>query len=135
MATLDLSDSAPGLFETNFQGRNIGIAAHADGQLVTSQNPAAPGETIVIYGTGFGPVDEAQQSGEIAPARIIRTRGAAADDHCGTRRGGPVLRPDARLRGPLPSKRYPSSGTPSGEQDFVLTVNGVASNTVKIAVR
>ncbi|MEZ5391660.1 MAG: S8 family serine peptidase [Bryobacterales bacterium] len=39
IATLDLSDSAPGLFETNVQGRNIGIAAHADGQLVTAQNP------------------------------------------------------------------------------------------------
>jgi uncharacterized protein (TIGR03437 family) len=32
------------------------IAVHADYSLVTDQNPARPGETITLYGVGFGPV-------------------------------------------------------------------------------
>ncbi len=38
--------NAPGLF----------LAAHADGVPVTPEAPAAPGERIVLYGTGFGPL-------------------------------------------------------------------------------
>ncbi|MEZ5391659.1 MAG: hypothetical protein R2724_02005 [Bryobacterales bacterium] len=80
-------------------------------------------------------MDEAQQSGEIAPARIIRTRGAAAATIAG--RDAAVLFSGLTpgFVGLYQANVTLPSGTPSGEQDFVLTVNGVASNTVKIAVR
>ena len=32
------------------------LATHANGSLVTAEDPARPGEMIVFYGTGFGPI-------------------------------------------------------------------------------
>ena len=41
------------------------IAEHANGQLVTSDAPAAPGELIVLYATGLGPTVPEPAAGEI----------------------------------------------------------------------
>lgn len=56
-----LQPAAPGLFA---MGKYV-IATHANGDLVGPPNvlpgatPARPGETVVVYGTGFGPTNEA----------------------------------------------------------------------------
>jgi len=72
---LQLSDAAPGLFEFAADGRQLVIATHADGALVTAANPARAGETLILYGTGFGQVDVAQQTGVAAGASpVARTR-------------------------------------------------------------
>ncbi|MBZ5608923.1 MAG: hypothetical protein LAP38_11730 [Acidobacteriia bacterium] len=42
------------------------VAVHSDYSLVTSQNPAHPGDAITFYGTGFGPVTPLPATG--APA-------------------------------------------------------------------
>lgn len=42
------------------------VAVHADYSLVTSQNPARPGDVITLYGVGFGPVTPLPATG--APA-------------------------------------------------------------------
>jgi uncharacterized protein (TIGR03437 family) len=42
------------------------VAVHADYSLVTSQNPARPGDVITLYGIGFGPVTPSPTTG--APA-------------------------------------------------------------------
>ena len=42
------------------------VAVHADYSLVTSQNPARPGDVITLYGVGFGPVTPSAATG--APA-------------------------------------------------------------------
>jgi uncharacterized protein (TIGR03437 family) len=42
------------------------VAVHADYSLVTSQNPARPGDFITLYGVGFGPVTPLPATG--APA-------------------------------------------------------------------
>jgi len=49
---------APGLF----------AAAHQDGGLITSDSPAARGETILVFGTGFGPYQTALPDGFPAPS-------------------------------------------------------------------
>ncbi len=135
IATLDLSDSAPGLFEFELSGRNLGIVTHADGQLVTPQNPARRGETIVVWGTGFGPLTEPQQSGQPAPARIVRTRIQAAASIAG--RSAPVsfsgLAPG--FVGLYQANVTVPADAPAGEQDLVLTSNGVESNTVRIPIQ
>jgi uncharacterized protein (TIGR03437 family) len=33
------------------------VQRHADGSLITAQNPAKPGETLVLYVTGIGGLD------------------------------------------------------------------------------
>jgi uncharacterized protein (TIGR03437 family) len=39
------------------------VAVHADYSLVTSQNPAKPGDVITLYGVGFGPVAPSPATG------------------------------------------------------------------------
>ncbi len=48
---LFIEPSVPALFSMDAAGS--GLAAHADGSLVSASNPAAPGETISVYGTGM----------------------------------------------------------------------------------
>ncbi|MCH7979577.1 MAG: hypothetical protein IH935_11475, partial [Acidobacteria bacterium] len=62
---------SPGIFTIPSGGEGPGAILHADGSLVTSQNPAAPGEVIVIFCTGLGEVDPPLASG--IPAGLHRT--------------------------------------------------------------
>jgi len=50
-----------------FIGGNTAYAAaqHADYSLVSAAHPAQPGETIMIYGTGFGPTNPAVPTGQL----------------------------------------------------------------------
>ncbi|MCP5115418.1 MAG: hypothetical protein GY953_31710 [bacterium] len=49
--------NAPGVFGRVFDGMILVMASHEDGTPVTPESPARIGETISIYGTGFGPYD------------------------------------------------------------------------------
>jgi uncharacterized protein (TIGR03437 family) len=51
----NVSRNAPGLFNTQAGDVAYAMAAHADGSPVTLDSPAAKGETITLFGTGFGP--------------------------------------------------------------------------------
>ena len=55
--------NSPGLFPAAIQDPSADTPAawalHADGTAITHDSPALQGETITIYGTGFGPVDGA----------------------------------------------------------------------------
>ena len=48
-----------------FAKDNSLLAQHADFSLVGPSSPAKPGETIILYGTGFGPTTPAFPSGEV----------------------------------------------------------------------
>ena len=52
--SITLHDAGPGLFQS---GPGVIIATHADGSLVTQSDPARRGETVTVYGTGFGPIN------------------------------------------------------------------------------
>ena len=72
---LKLADAAPGIFEFTAGGRQLVIATHVNGALVTDADPARAGETLVLYGTGFGQVDVFQETGVAAGASpVARTR-------------------------------------------------------------
>src|SRR5690606_32742839 len=60
-------DSAPGVFDFIHNGQKIAVATHANGSVITPANPARRNETIIIYGTGFGPVQTPQTTGAAAP--------------------------------------------------------------------
>lgn len=70
---LQLADAAPGTFEYVAGGTRYVIATHVDGALVTTQNPAHAGETLILYGTGFGQVDQPQTTGVAATGPVART--------------------------------------------------------------
>ncbi len=66
--TVQVQDVAPAFFLQS-DGKHI-VATHADGSLIgptttTGATPAAPGETIVLYGTGFGVTNPAAPEGKL----------------------------------------------------------------------
>jgi uncharacterized protein (TIGR03437 family) len=69
---ITLLEAAPGLYVVE----NGKLAAeHADGKLITAENPALPSEIIVVFGTGLGRTDPRQMDGLIprAAARALVT--------------------------------------------------------------
>lgn len=54
------AEIAPAFFANN----GIVAAEHADYSVIGASSPAAPGETILLYGTGFGPTSPASPAGQ-----------------------------------------------------------------------
>jgi uncharacterized protein (TIGR03437 family) len=63
---------APSFFTV---GGTTVAAVHANNTLVSTSAPAAPGEEIVLYGTGFGPTNPASPTGQLvsAPAKLANS--------------------------------------------------------------
>jgi len=60
--------SSPGIFSVQQTGIGPGTITHADFRLVTPQNPAAPGETVIIFMTGLGALNPAFPDGAAGPS-------------------------------------------------------------------
>jgi uncharacterized protein (TIGR03437 family) len=68
-ASLTVSRDAPAMFtQATAQNVPLVLALHQDGTLVTFASPAIHGETISIYGTGFGPYVTTTVDGFFVPA-------------------------------------------------------------------
>jgi uncharacterized protein (TIGR03437 family) len=52
-----------------YDGTNV-AAQHADSSAVSAASPAQPGETIVIYGVGFGPANPPQPTGQLVTTAV-----------------------------------------------------------------
>ncbi len=134
--TLNLADTAPGIFEFDWFGDLLAVATHADGSVITSDSPAVPGETIVVYGTGWGPVDEEQQSGEAAAASpLARTLATPAASVGGRAAGVSFSGLTPGYVGLYQANITLAGDTPSGAQTLAFAVNGVASKQTKLWVR
>ena len=131
----ELADHAPGIFEFDLGDTRYGVITHADGNVVTAQNPARPGETVVIYGTGFGPVDTPQKTGLAAPNRLTRTRRlpqvSVADQQATVSFSGltPGFVGLYQINAKLPAS------LPSGTQQLIISANGIESNSVALAIQ
>lgn len=69
--TVTLDAAAPGVFSMTGDGKGPGAITHANGALVTPANPAARGETLVLYATGLGAMTPAVATGTL-PADVSR---------------------------------------------------------------
>jgi uncharacterized protein (TIGR03437 family) len=51
-----------GAFTINQQGTGAAVITNADNQVISALNPATPGQTVILWGTGLGPItgDETQ---------------------------------------------------------------------------
>ena len=81
--TVPLQRTAPGVFSADGSGTGLGAITHATGAVVTAQNPARRGETIVVYATGLGAVtppaaDGVPGSGTSANAVAVTIAGQTA---------------------------------------------------------
>ena len=59
----DFKISAPGVFTINGAA---GAIQHSNYSLVSASNPAQPGEVVIVYATGLGPVSAPIQTGALA---------------------------------------------------------------------
>lgn len=134
--TASLAAVSPGLFLVD-QATSAGAILHADSfRLVSNSDPARPGEFLLIYCTGLGPVRVPVRSGERAPrvpplaettsSPIVSIAGLTATvSYAG-------LAPD--FVGLYQVNAQVPAGATAGNQPVRLTINGVASNTATITV-
>ena len=132
---------SPGFF--TFDGSNI-AARHADGSLLGPTalypgltTPARAGETIVLYGNGFGPTTtalaagSAQQSGALSPLPVITIGGLSAT----VQFAGLVFPGEYQFNVVVPANTPPGSqpvvatlGDRSTQAGAVIAVQGAATN-------
>jgi len=62
-ANFQVQAFAPAFFPGS-DGTHV-MATHSDGSAVTTKSPAQPGETVTLYGTGFGPTNPAAPDGMV----------------------------------------------------------------------
>jgi uncharacterized protein (TIGR03437 family) len=133
---LTLSAYAPGLFTVNSSGTGLAAAVHAAGTVVTTTNPASPGETISLLATGLGATSPAVAAGVAAPASPPASTLAQPTVTV----GGQAVVVKSSVLAPGQVGLYqvdiqlPSSGLANGTPPVVLTVNGSSSNTVTLPV-
>ncbi len=68
VASFTVVRNAPGLFGTVVNAQTFAVATHQDGTAISAGSPARRGETISIFGTGFGPYNPAPPDGVAVPA-------------------------------------------------------------------
>jgi uncharacterized protein (TIGR03437 family) len=123
-----MAQFAPAFF--TFNGKSI-AATHADGSLLGptslypgSTTPAAPGETILLYGTGFGPTTPAIVNGQIKSGPAT-TSNAVTIQVGGVNVTPSFARPSATGEYQF-NVQVPASAA-NGEIALVATVGGVSS--------
>ncbi len=69
--TVPVAAAHPAIFTVDQSGTGAGVIVDANNALITSSNPAQPGDEIVIYCTGLGAVTPAVPAGTAAPTSSL----------------------------------------------------------------
>lgn len=128
---------SPGIFSFSADGQGAGAVTHVDGLPVTSQNPAHAGELVILYATGFGQVTPFVPTGAlpnanapsvtVSPATVFIDNVAVIPDFAG------LTVCCAGLN--QVNVRIPASSRSANDIPLALSIGGVSSNTVTIAVQ
>ncbi len=135
-ADMTVTRNAPGLFNKTFDGQPIALAAHEDGTAISVDSPARRGETITLFGTGFGPYDRSYPDGFPVPASMQLLLADAVE----VQAGGQTLTPDwtgavAGMVGTTGTRLKISDNVPSAQQlELRVRVQGKDSNKVILPV-
>jgi uncharacterized protein (TIGR03437 family) len=134
-AGVNVATVAPGIFTYTADGKGAGAITHVDGSAVTTQSPAQPGELVILYATGLGPVTPAVPTGAL-PSGTSSTVSQVMLNI-----GGIGVVPDfAGLAGCCVglnqiNARVPVGVTRGNAVPVVLSISGKSSNTATIAVQ
>jgi uncharacterized protein (TIGR03437 family) len=129
---------SPAIFTVNSTGSGQGIlTVSSSGQLITPSTPVSRGEYITIYCSGLGMVSNTPSSGAAAGSDPVSNTATLPAVTIGG------VRSSVAFSGLTPgfvglnqvNAIIPASVTPGAAVSLVLEINGVASNTVTIAVR
>ncbi len=134
-STFTVARNAPGLFQNIVDEVPWAVALHPDGSPVTAEAPARRGEVVTVYGTGFGPTVPPAVHGFAVPDTPAFTLADPVELVAGER----VLEPQwiglEPGRVAVNAFRFVvAQELPSGAVPLLLRVNGVASNSVQLAV-
>ena len=135
--TVDVVPFAPGIFTINAEGTGQGAVLDASGRLVDSSNPASAGAYLEIYCTGLGLVTNPPDTGSPAlsnPLSWAMTMPAVAIA------GAPA---PVSFYGLAPgyvglyqvNVQVPAGLTATDAAPVILTIAGVQSNTVTVAIQ
>jgi uncharacterized protein (TIGR03437 family) len=67
--TVQEQEFAPSFFTT--AGGTIVAAVHTNGTIVSTTQPAVPGETLMLYGAGFGPTTPVSPTGQLVTTAAV----------------------------------------------------------------
>jgi len=131
--TLTVSLASPGIFLTQGQA----VITDANGVLISSSNPANPGQVVVIYATGLGAVNAPITLGAPAPASPPATVTTPVQVTI----GGQTVTP--QFAGLTPNfvglyqvnVAIPASVTPGSAVPVAIVQNGVSSNAAPTVVK
>jgi uncharacterized protein (TIGR03437 family) len=133
--TINIAPTSPGVFTVNQSGGGAGIITHADGSLVSAENPARPNEVVVLFATGLGVVNPGLGTGtpssgnQTAAATTVFVDGTsnpATVDFSGASPGFVGL---YQVNFRVPANTRAGSSIPVS-----LTVGGRSANVVSMAV-
>jgi uncharacterized protein (TIGR03437 family) len=135
-ATFSVARNSPGLFFQTLNSQQYALALHDDGTVVTPDNPARPGETLSLLGTGFGPYNALVIDGFFppnpAPGLADSVNLSTGDQVMSTMWSGAA----PGYTGITLTKFKVPDGIESGATVPVkVTVNGANSNTVMVPIR
>lgn len=132
-----VAQDAPGLFPQVIDGQTFAVAVHADGSSVTPTAPAAQGEVLTVYGTGFGATTPARPEGFAVPD----TPAYPLVDTASIQVGGVAVQPTNAfaLAGSIGVDAIQfliAPGLPTATNaQLTITVNGQASNTLLLPLQ
>jgi minor extracellular serine protease Vpr len=135
--TVGLAPFAPAIFSTNAEGSGQGAVLDVSYRLVDSSNPATAGSSVVlIYCTGLGAVTNQPATGAPSPSNPL----AWSTTPTVTIGGVPA---DVSFSGLAPgfvglyqvNAQVPAGSATGSAVPVVVSIGGVESNTVTIAVR
>jgi uncharacterized protein (TIGR03437 family) len=126
---------APGLFHKMVESKAYTMSAHADGSSVDSERPAAPGETVTLYGTGFGRYEPNMLDGfAFPPLPEFKVAGPvelwSGDKALSVKWAGGITGQVGMVGVRF---QIPDDAT-TGEMPVTVKMDGMASNTVLIPV-
>jgi uncharacterized protein (TIGR03437 family) len=134
-APLTVARNAPGLFFWTAGSTAYAMAFHADGSLVTTDSPAAGGETISLLGTGFGPYQTPVLDGffpQTPPPAVADSvsLSVAGANTASTSTAAPGFTGITSTQFQVPSGLASGTSVP-----VLVTINAVESNTVMLPTK
>ena len=149
--TMLVSANAPGFFTSTQNGQGQAAALNQDTKINGTNNPAARGSVIVLYGTGQGQVSPLVPDGVPAPSSPFSNTVAVPTSDgktCATSQPSMCVAigtsfGDIQFSGLAPgyiglwqiNVKIPSDVTPGNAVPVRVVINGALSNTVTVAVQ
>ncbi|MGC9971278.1 MAG: hypothetical protein ABSE56_11890 [Bryobacteraceae bacterium] len=133
-AGLRVVRNAPGLFTQPVGALQYALAIHANGALVTPEEPARPRETITLFGTGFGPYRGNAPDGFAVPETLTLPLADPVKILAGDLSLDPVFAGAAQGEIGVVVIRFQIPDGAASPMELLVTANGKRSNTVVIPV-